>query len=476
VIVTPVASPSGSAGPRTSIISLFRLYHSNYTVPRPIYRVGLPASYIVRVMTLLTSRASVDFNFFFAGVSTSWDVRQGAREAAVALGGHKRGVCAVSSRAALASVSGSDLVFTGDGNGTVYAWDWRRSSGGALASARAHRGCVNAISPVSNARNGADVVASAGEDGVVRVLSLDGHLGGAIALHGHLGPVTSLATVRYGGASGDGFGTSRKNWNGDDARDAALRDAHLGATLTYSGSSGSLFGRSSGFSSGHDANEGYPGLGLVSGSVDGAVAMWSRVRTGDGSGGEWRCVGRAHAHAAAVAAVEAYVSHRDDGGGGVLTAAWDNSVAFFPRSTIDGVLGRARYGGGGIGFAADAPATRRDGRRSRAHSRSGSFGGELHRAVGGASSTLTRDRTSSFDDRGGGQSALFGDAGVGGGVHDADDALSFSSKPRTWTPSGMHRAPGRPRTIAIDPAGRRLVSGFADGRVTCAVMSAPSTA
>ena len=47
-----------------------------------------------------------------------------------------------------------------------------------------------------------DVAASAGADGVVRVLSLDGGSGGGVALVGHLAPVTGLA--RLGGFFGEG--------------------------------------------------------------------------------------------------------------------------------------------------------------------------------------------------------------------------------------------------------------------------------
>jgi len=67
-----------------------------------------------------------------------------------------------------------------------------------LASATAHSGAVTAVTPLRHDR--ADVAASAGVDGVVRVLSLDGGSGGGVALVGHLAPVTGL--VRVGGFSG----------------------------------------------------------------------------------------------------------------------------------------------------------------------------------------------------------------------------------------------------------------------------------
>ena len=73
--------------------------------------------------------------------------------------------------------------------------DWRRAGGGALASATAHSGAVTAVTPLRHDR--ADVAASAGVDGVVRVLSLDGGSGGGVALVGHPAPVTGL--VRVGG-------------------------------------------------------------------------------------------------------------------------------------------------------------------------------------------------------------------------------------------------------------------------------------
>ena len=66
----------------------------------------------------------------------------------------------------------------GDGAGTVRAWDWRRAGGGAVASARGHVGSVTAVTSLHSSR--ADVAASAGVDGVVRVLSLDGADGACI--------------------------------------------------------------------------------------------------------------------------------------------------------------------------------------------------------------------------------------------------------------------------------------------------------
>ena len=51
-----------------------------------------------------------------------WDVRAGPRETAAALGGHRGGVHAVSAES-------PKTVFTGDGDGVVRAWDWRRAGG-----------------------------------------------------------------------------------------------------------------------------------------------------------------------------------------------------------------------------------------------------------------------------------------------------------------------------------------------------------
>ena len=62
-----------------------------------------------------------------------WDVRAGPRETAAALGGHRGGVHAV-------SCESPKFVFTGDGDGVVRAWDWRRAGGGPIASANAHDG------------------------------------------------------------------------------------------------------------------------------------------------------------------------------------------------------------------------------------------------------------------------------------------------------------------------------------------------
>ena len=145
-----------------------------------------------------------------------WDVRAGPRETAAALGGHRGGVHAV-------SCESPKFVFTGDGDGVVRAWDWRRAGGGPIASANAHdgefififvwtirltrfflTGVVTAVTPLRFDR--ADVAASAGVDGVVRVLSLDGGKGGGVALVGHLAPVTGL--VRLGGFVGEGGAVS----------------------------------------------------------------------------------------------------------------------------------------------------------------------------------------------------------------------------------------------------------------------------
>ena len=88
-------------------------------------------------------------------------------------------------------VSGAGALFVGDGSGIVRAWDWRRAGAGALASAGAHAGAVLSVAPLSLARS--DVAASAGVDGTVRVLSLDGGDGGGARLRGHLGPVVGVA-------------------------------------------------------------------------------------------------------------------------------------------------------------------------------------------------------------------------------------------------------------------------------------------
>ena len=137
------------------------------------------------------------FGFFYTGRVRLWDVRAGPRETAAALGGHRGGVHAV-------SCESPKFVFTGDGDGVVRAWDWRRAGGGPIASANAHEGVVTAVTPLRFDR--ADVAASAGVDGVVRVLSLDGGKGGGVALVGHLAPVTGL--VRLGGFVGEGGAVS----------------------------------------------------------------------------------------------------------------------------------------------------------------------------------------------------------------------------------------------------------------------------
>jgi len=117
-----------------------------------------------------------------------WDARTGHREVAAALAGHDGGVTAVSPRRGVCDGHGArggqgaaanrvsvGAFLTGDGSGVVRAWDWRRAGGGSLASCKAHVGAVTAVTPLDESRP--DVAASAGEDGVVRAVVLDGGRG-----------------------------------------------------------------------------------------------------------------------------------------------------------------------------------------------------------------------------------------------------------------------------------------------------------
>ena len=248
-----------------------------------------------------------------------WDVRAGPRETAAALGGHRGGVHAVSAES-------PKTVFTGDGDGVVRAWDWRRAGGGALASARALAGIVTAVTPLRFDR--ADVAASAGVDGVVRVLSLDGGSGGGVALVGHLAPVTGLA--RLGGFFGEGGpdlpdsskATGHRPVTGHGRRLSSIADLKPGDAafdrrLGVGGSGGTtdshLFGRVS---------------GLASASADGAVRLWCP----DGAAAGVAVRGGAHAHASRVVAMArcSGAGSSSSGGGGSSSSGG----RFFLRARI----------------------------------------------------------------------------------------------------------------------------------------------
>ncbi len=407
-----------------------------------------------------------------------WDARAGPREAAAALAGHTGGVTAVSPRWRLrgggggAQIAGrSGAFFTGDGAGVVRAWDWRRAGGGALASARAHVGAVTAVTPIDDSRT--DVAGSAGEDGVVRAIALDGDRGRGIGggfgggrgcLIGHLGPVRALAAVRGVDAPAAGVHQSVYQSLAEDALAAAAYDADAAgdaagdATLTRAG-----------------------GVGLVSGGDDGAVRLWAPLSGSPGCwGGEdfgvggsestWSCVGRAHAHGGGVCLVEVGKSRR---GVAVVTAADDNSFAAWsaPSPATLGVdlngfgVKSQEWGAPGGGGGVDA-------RHAPYRSSSGKYRGEPFGTLTGARGDDRGFRGARFSPR------RFADP-LAGAEADAEGPMRVKNTnvaPRRhdagWAPVRMHHRPTRepPRALAVDPVGGRLVSGFHDGSLTCATL------
>jgi len=304
--------------------------------------------------------------------------------------------------------------------------DWRRAGGGALASATAHSGAVTAVTPLRHDR--ADVAASAGVDGVVRVLSLDGGSGGGVALVGHLAPVTGL--VRVGGF-GEFVGEFETGSNGSDSKAGHGRRLSSIADLTgphrgrgVGGDASGMYGRNGAISHAGTTSEFEAfnaASGLASASADGTVRLWCP----HGAGARWRCAAVAHAHASRVVAMARCSGGGSGGSGGgsgtssgglfrgrLLTAGDDASFARWPDA--EPFLRRARVGGGSY-----APVESSAG----------------YRRVGGSNP---------------------GGAGGGGAA---------------WTPERMHHKPYRaPRVVcAIDVCGAgALVTGTRDGVVTCA--------
>ena len=176
------------------------------------------------------------------GTVKLWDARQSDSTRAVSvIKGHAGGVTAFATRDARGGAVGS--VLTGDAAGVVRAWDPRHASAGPVALARAHRGKVTCLAPLQLS----DSTASAGEDGVVRVLRLDGESGGDIRLSGHLGDITSLAVLQ-------------------------------------------------------DETRGREPVGVIaSGSADGELCLWSGGDLVEDARRPWRCVSKSRAHVGAVA-------------------------------------------------------------------------------------------------------------------------------------------------------------------------------
>ena len=384
-----------------------------------------------------------------------WDARTAPRRVVAALAGHVGGVTAVSPRWRLrtsgnagggTTAGRSGAFLTGDGSGVVRAWDWRRASGGALASAKAHTGSVTAVTPLDDSRT--DVAGSAGEDGAVRAVVLDGGRGrglgglfggGSGTLLGHLGPVRALTAIRgldtVGANDDTSNGFDETNYDADSAGDSAA-DA-----LT------------------HRAN----GLGLVSGGDDGATRLWApRGIGGSGSvtgmasqhsNGAWQCVGVGHAHGGAVTIVEAGASvwRGQRTNASVLTASSDNSVAAWSAPSPGGLGGWGGHGGGGGGC----------GRPSIYHSYSQNRNG----------TGFTTFASSRGDDFRCGAVSPGGPSERAENVIHGDDGF-VTRAGAGWSCIRMHhrRTIDPPRALAVDPGGGRLISGMRDGSVSCAAL------
>ena len=347
-------------------------------------------------------------------------------------------------------VSGAGALFVGDGSGIVRAWDWRRAGAGALASAGAHAGAVLSVAPLSLARS--DVAASAGVDGTVRVLSLDGGDGGGARLRGHLGPVVGVA-ADAGFSSGSraservstprgGNARARTRAGRDTVRVSPSRASEMvsprAGTRAREATSPSRRGVWTG-SSGYGADP-RPGLARAPGTRP------ARGTTGDGdaSGRRRRTAPRSPPSN----------SHR------AVSTGRDSSP---PRGILPSRCGprrrRCAASGGRRGRAKEpeepeepGPRPGRFTKRNRTRNRT-ARGRRPPRAV------LTRAETF-----GGvrGRSRGAAREGVVGGVG--------------WTPTTMHRRVGdaSARAIALDHAGGRLVTGERDGTITCARVPTPA--
>ena len=372
-----------------------------------------------------------------------WDVRQGPREAAAALTGHAGGVTAMSR----VGVSGAGALFVGDGSGIVRAWDWRRAGAGALASAGAHAGAVLSVAPLSLARS--DVAASAGVDGTVRVLSLDGGDGGGARLRGHLGPVVGVAADVGGGRPPSraservstprgGNARARTRAGRDTVRVSPSRASEMvsprAGTRAREATSPSRRGVWTG-SSGYGADP-RPGAARAPGTRP------ARGTTGDGdaSGRRRRTAPRSPPSN----------SHR------AVSTGRDSSP---PRGILPSRCGprrrRCAASGGRRGRAKEpeepGPRPGRFTKRNRTRNRTAR--GRRPRAR-----TLTRARNVVGYAGGRGAPRARGWSGVG------------------WTPTTMHRRVGdaSARAIALDHAGGRLVTGERDGTITCARVPTPA--
>lgn len=150
---------------------------------------GAKVSFVSPVVNQVISSAPLTASAGQDGTVKLWDARKGGSAVSI-IKGHKGGVTAFATRDARGGAVGS--ILTGDAVGVVRAWDPRHANAGPVAMAYAHTGRVTCLAPLQMS----DSTASAGADGVVRVLRLDGESGGDIRLSGHMGDITSLAVIK----------------------------------------------------------------------------------------------------------------------------------------------------------------------------------------------------------------------------------------------------------------------------------------
>ena len=202
---------------------------------------GETVSFVSPVVNQVISSAPLTASAGNDGTVKLWDARQSdATRAVSVIKGHVGGVTAFATRDARGGAVGS--ILTGDAAGVVRAWDPRYATAGPVSLAHAHQGRVTYLAPLQRS----DSTASAGADGVVRVLRLDGDTGGDIRLSGHLGDVTSLCVLQ-------------------------------------------------------DETRGREPVGIIaSGSSDGELCLWSGGGLVNDVRQPWRCVSKSRAHVGAV--------------------------------------------------------------------------------------------------------------------------------------------------------------------------------
>ena len=202
---------------------------------------GETVSFVSPVVNQVISSAPLTASAGNDGTVKLWDARQSdATRAVSVIKGHVGGVTAFATRDARGGAVGS--ILTGDAAGVVRAWDPRYATAGPVSLAHAHQGRVTYLAPL----RGSDSTASAGADGLVRVLRLDGDTGGDIRLSGHLGDVTSLCVLQ-------------------------------------------------------DETRGREPVGIIaSGSSDGELCLWSGGELVNDVRQAWRCVSKSRAHVGAV--------------------------------------------------------------------------------------------------------------------------------------------------------------------------------